>query len=196
MATVDEELHQLEKDLRQLQIEYDTYFNGGRPRPPNDTEWRVQRLLKGFAEMGSQLKYAERFRYNTLAARYAKFREVWRRRARRMELGYLPYSYSRVPQELERQGPREPQPPLEPHARATRVTLSDPVKETEKVQSLYHAMVEARSRAGENPDLNFEQFHNFLRRKTAQLRKQMHCQKVQYQVSVQDGQAKLKAKGL
>ena len=32
MATFDEELSQLEKDIRQLKIEYDQYFGGGRKR--------------------------------------------------------------------------------------------------------------------------------------------------------------------
>jgi len=29
MATIDEELAQLERDIRQLKIEYDMYFGGG-----------------------------------------------------------------------------------------------------------------------------------------------------------------------
>ena len=33
MATIDEELGQLERDIRQLKIEYDQYFGGGRKRP-------------------------------------------------------------------------------------------------------------------------------------------------------------------
>lgn len=30
MATIDEELGQLERDIRQLKIEYDQFFGGGR----------------------------------------------------------------------------------------------------------------------------------------------------------------------
>ena len=33
MATTDEHLSQLEKDIRQLKIEYEQYFGGGRPGP-------------------------------------------------------------------------------------------------------------------------------------------------------------------
>jgi len=32
MATIDEDLSQLEKDVRQLKIEYEQYFGGGRAR--------------------------------------------------------------------------------------------------------------------------------------------------------------------
>ena len=34
MATIDDELSQIERDIRTLKIEYEQYFGGGRPRPP------------------------------------------------------------------------------------------------------------------------------------------------------------------
>ncbi|MCH7765276.1 MAG: hypothetical protein IH916_01810, partial [Acidobacteria bacterium] len=49
MRPVEEELTQLEKEIRRLKIEYDSYFAGGRPRAPSETEWRVQKGLKQFA---------------------------------------------------------------------------------------------------------------------------------------------------
>lgn len=196
MSTIEDELGQLEKDLRQLQIEYDTYFSGGRPRPPTDTEFRVQRSLKRFAEMGGRLRYADRFRYNNLASRYAKYSEIWRQRSRRVEAGYSPYGYSKVARELEKQRLAEAERRHQARARVhpACVSLRDPLKEREKLQLLYHAMVEAKSQAREAGDINFEQFSKFVRRKTQQLQKQMNCQTVQYEVSVQNGRVKLKAK--
>lgn len=198
MATVDEELTQLEKDIRQLQIEYDTFFTGGRPRPPADTEWRVQRLIKKFAEMGGKLKYAQRFRYNNLAARYAKYSEVWRQRLRRVESGRSAFGYSKVARELEEQRLAEAEQRHQRRAQASSaaVAVTDPLKDTEKVQALYHTMVEAKKKAGESADVDFEQFHKFVRAKTDQLKQQMHCDKVQYEVSVEGGHVKLKAKGV
>ena len=38
MASIDDDLSQLEKDIRQLKIEYEQYFGGGPPRPPADTQ--------------------------------------------------------------------------------------------------------------------------------------------------------------
>src|SRR5262249_59339970 len=62
MATIDEELAQLERDIRQLKIEYDMYFGGGRKRPPNEVEWRIELLVKRYSERGGELKFAQRFR--------------------------------------------------------------------------------------------------------------------------------------
>ena len=202
-ATTDEQLTQLEKDIRQLQIEYDTYFTGGRPRPPADTEWRVQSTIKRFSEMGDKLKFAERFRFNGLASRYAKYSEIWRQRAKKVEAGHSAYSYSKVARELEAKRLAEAERKHEAYLhgergepKAGRVAFSDPLKETEKMQELYHTMLDAKGKAGEKADVNFEQFHAFVRNKTEQLKKQMGCQKVEYEVSVEAGQVKLKAKGV
>lgn len=197
MATIDEQLTQLEKDIRQLQIEYDAYFCGGRPRPPSDTEWRVQLQIKRFAEMGGKLKYAQRFRYNNLAARYAKYSEIWRQRARRVEAGHSAFAYSKVARELEQKRLEEASRQHEARLRRTtaHVAFTDPLKEAEKVQSLYRTMMEAKKEAGEKADIDFEQFHKFVRKKTEQLKKQMGCKQVEYSVSLEGGRVKLTAKG-
>jgi len=48
--TVDEELQVLDESIRRLKIEYDVYFGGGSKKPPADTEWRVQSLLKKYSD--------------------------------------------------------------------------------------------------------------------------------------------------
>src|SRR6266852_6311437 len=50
MATIDEELSQLERDVRQLKIEYEMFFGGGRKRPPTEIEWRIELITKRYAE--------------------------------------------------------------------------------------------------------------------------------------------------
>jgi len=72
---------------------------------------------------------------------------------------------------------------------------SDPLREPEKVQELYRTLVEARQKAGEKAEVNFEQFHRFVRQKTEELKRELGCQQVEYAVEVEGGQVKLKAKG-
>jgi hypothetical protein len=50
MATIDEELGQIERDIRTLKIEFEQYFGGGRSRPPTDTQWRLETNLKRYAD--------------------------------------------------------------------------------------------------------------------------------------------------
>jgi hypothetical protein len=85
MATIDEELGQLERDIRQLKIEYDQFFGGGRKRPPTEIEWRIDLLVKRYAERGGELKFAQRFRFNNLSQTYAKYKDIFRKTAQKEE---------------------------------------------------------------------------------------------------------------
>ena len=48
--TIDEELSGMERDIRQLKIEYDQFFGGGRKRPPTEIEWRIEQVIKRHGE--------------------------------------------------------------------------------------------------------------------------------------------------
>src|SRR6202035_4954737 len=87
MATIDEELGQLERDIRQLKIEYDQYFGGGRKRPPTEIEWRIETLVKRYSERGGELKFGQRFRYNNLSQTYAKYKDIFRKKLQQKEEG-------------------------------------------------------------------------------------------------------------
>src|SRR6202171_172880 len=87
METVDEEMSQFEKDIRQLKIEYDQYFGGGRKRPPTEIEWRIELLIKRYAERGGELKFGQRFRYNNLSQTYAKYKDIFRKKLQQKEEG-------------------------------------------------------------------------------------------------------------
>lgn len=207
MASIDDDLNQLEKDIRQLKIEYEQYFGGGRPRPPSDTVWRIEQMVKRYSEMGGRVSFAQRFRYNNLAQTYAKYQEVFRKRMKQKEEGVVHRAYGAAAKalEAEREKTRPPAPPpgSAPAAAATRAqggeyvaAWSDPDRESDKVQELYKALVEAKQKAGEQTDsLTLESFQQFVRNKTAQLKQQKKgADQVEYSVSTEGGQVKLKAR--
>ena len=68
--TVDEELNQLEDNLRRLKIEYDIFFGGGSKRPPNDLDWRVQSAFKRHSD-SQRLSFSQRFKFNSMQQKYA-----------------------------------------------------------------------------------------------------------------------------
>src|SRR5260370_16149129 len=80
MATIDEDLSQLERDIRQLKIEYDMYFGGGHKRPPTEIEWRIELIVKRYGERGGDIKFGQRFRFGNLAQTYAKYKYVFLKR--------------------------------------------------------------------------------------------------------------------
>ena len=80
MATIDEDLSQIEKDIRRLKIEYEQFFGGGRPRPPADTQWRLESLMRRYNERTAELSFGQRFRFTNLTQTYAKYVDMWRKK--------------------------------------------------------------------------------------------------------------------
>ena len=84
--TLDQQLARLEVDIRRLKVEFDIFFNGGIKHPPYDTRNRVETTLNRLGDDRS-LTYAHRYKYNSLAARFAAFRDMWRRSMQSREEG-------------------------------------------------------------------------------------------------------------
>jgi hypothetical protein len=196
--TIDEDLNQLERDIRQLKIEYEQYFGGGKSRPPADIEWRIDTLIKRYGDRGAEMNYGHRFRYSNLVQMYTKYREIFRKRLKQKEEGTVQRHFGAAAREIEAERARKrgisekkPDDARLPFA----VSWKDPESEAKKVQQLFEAFREAKTRAGEETEsLTIEAFQRFVRQKTDQLKKQQHANEVEYEVSVEGKHARLKAR--
>jgi hypothetical protein len=206
-VTTDEELNVLDTQLRRLKIEYEIYFSNPTKKPPTDIEWKVLALLRKFSD-GGRMNFTQRFRYNEMAQRYAIYSDLWRKKSRIREEGY------RRPQDalLSVQGVRSAEEELKPQhpkaygvSRAAAAAAAAPSSphytlhsvdqtEREQVERLYNTLVAAKKNAGESVTGSVDSFATFVQKKTEQIRKQYHCDSVEYSVELADGHVKLKAK--
>jgi hypothetical protein len=199
MATIDEDLGQLERDIRQLKIEYDQYFGGGRKRPPTEIEWRIDQSIKRYSERGGELKFAQRFRFNNLSQTYAKYKDIFRKKVALKEEGKIQRHFGAAAKEIEaarakREAEEHAAAASPPESKSFRMTCSEPERETEKVEQLYQAFLQAKQTAGEETGkLSRSSFNEFVLKKTKELQKQKNCRDVEYLVEVVEGQVKLKA---
>ncbi len=181
--TVDEELNKLDDDLRRLKIEYEVYFNGGSPRPPRDTLYRVETVIKRYTSDQSKLNFSQRYRFQSLVQKYAVNAQLWRRKLQEKEEGRGQFAAQR--RDLEE---------MMASGGNVRVVCANPEREPEKVEQLLKAMVDARRQVGERVDnLDPVAFQRFVAEKTKQIKESMRCDKVQFSVTVEDGKVKFKA---
>jgi hypothetical protein len=199
-VTVDEELSLLEESVRRLKIEYDVYFGGGAKKPPSDTEWRVQSLVKKHSD-GHKMNYAQRFKYNSIVQKYSLFNGLWQQKLKIKEEGYrrpqdakLGIAGMRIDQEhaaaaaLEAKGETQEE-------KAFRTSCSDVNADHDNVERLFNAMMAAKKKSGEpGGNASFDSFKAFVQKKTDQIRKDYGCHAVEYSVEMENGQVKLKAK--
>jgi len=195
--TVDEDLAQLERDIRQLKIEYEQYFGGGKTRPPADVEWRIDTLMKRYSDRGADMNYGQRFRYGSLTQMYSKYRQIFRKRMKEKEEGTVHRHFGAAAREIEAQRAQAraqtANSPAEPDWFS--ISWEDPDREKKKVEQLFKAFRDAKVRAGEDTaPLTMEAFQRFVRQKTDQLKKQQHAHEVEYIVTVEGKHARLKAR--
>jgi hypothetical protein len=183
--TPDEQLTRLEDDIRRVRIEFDIFFNGGAKRAPYDTKGRVETLLKRLGD-DRTLTYAQRYRYNSLAARYNAFRDLWRRTMQGREEGRDQVSAARAQVKSETNTQ-----PIE----AVSFVCLDAHREIEVVKNLYTSLLEAKRRCGEpTENLSFPKFHRLIASKADALKEQGGCDRVRFSVAVEGGHVSFKAR--
>jgi hypothetical protein len=183
--TPDEQLTRLEDDIRRLRVEFDIFFNGAAKRPPYDTKGRVETILKRLGDDRS-LTFAQRYRYNSLAARYNAFRDLWRRTMQGREEGRDPVSAARAHVKKET---------MRHQVEAVSFVCNDAHHEVEVLKNLYNSLVEAKKSCGEpTEDLSFPKFHRLIASKADGLKQQFGCERVRFSVAVEDGHVSFKAR--
>jgi len=220
MASIDEDLNAIERDIRTLKIEYEQFFGGGRSRPPTDTQWRAETLMRRYTERMGDMSFAQRFRYNNLMQTYAKYSDMWRKKTAQREAGTMPRHFGAAAKAIEAERARKAQAQAPQTAHAARehgvavaeadaaahaaeakrvaqafaMSFSDPARETDKVEQLYKKLIEARTETGEKAGApSLKDFERFVRKKTKEL-KDKGGHEIEYTVSIESGKVKLKAR--
>ncbi len=193
---VMEDLDLLEKQIRQLQIEWEKFFGGVERKPPNDLRARVEALVRKYAN--AELRNnAERFRYQTLSSRYNTFNELWSKRLRALEEGRPmglhgaqlhhvppPAPPTVAPAAVERKAARE----------AGEVRVKDPLGDAGAVRTLFDRFLAAREAAGETGAVKFESFQKIITQQASRILTEKGAQAVDFRLETKDGKVSLKAR--
>ena len=186
----DDDLSRLERDIRQLKIEFEQYFGGGKKRPPAEIEWRIEQVIKRYGDRAAQMNYGQRFRYGNLTQTYVKYREIFHKRMQKREEGKVDRHFGAAARAIQAERARAPR----AAAPSIAIACSDLERETGKVDELYRVFREALETSGESVErLSREKFEKFLLQKSEQIRKQ-RGQQIEFVVSVENGKTRLKAR--
>jgi hypothetical protein len=182
----EEDLTNLEEWLRRLKVEYDIFFNGHRKRPPDDLRARVEKVVKKLSEC-SEMSFQERFRYNTLVARFYVFRDLWRRTIQEREIS--------AAEALPEKGKASAEGTAGLESGGIHVSLTDPVMEEEKVRQLYEGLLRMRgTRTQEALRITYPQFAKYITNQTRDIRERFKCSSVMFTVAFEDDAIKFTAK--
>jgi hypothetical protein len=182
---IDEELDELDHDLKRLRVEYDQYFLGILKRPPEVLQGRVQKVIVKYANQTLRKTY-HKFRFNQLNSKFQIHRQQWGRTMRQIENGtYKGHLFRARLHERER-GISDATPnPLK---------APPPQERPGAIDKLFEAFTAARKRAGDNsaaPDR--AKLAEIVKKQTAALKQKHPGAKVKFRVSIEGNKAKLVA---
>ena len=191
-----EDLDRLDTTMRQLQVKWDLFFNGQEKKPPSDLQSQVEQLIKRYAN--SEIRNnGERFRYQSLSARYTTFNELWQKRLRAREEGKAFGVHGIRAEQLPPPKPAAPPPAASaqrPGPAPGEIRVGDASRDEDAVQQLYNRFVEERIRAGEAHAPHFENFRDLIRQQTERIRAEKGAQAVDFRLETRDGKVSLKAR--
>jgi hypothetical protein len=191
-----EDLEAIEKQMRQLQIEWDKFFGGIEKKPPTDLKTRLEAVIRRHANVEIR-NNTERFRYQTMVAKYNTLSELWSKKLRAREEGKAFGVHGLKADVL----PPPPAPaPAAASPRALRPAgggefrVANPESDIAAVKALYENFLAARQKAGEHAVVKFESFQKLIGQQASRILSDKGAQAVDFRLETKDGKVSLKAK--
>jgi hypothetical protein len=200
MAGFSEELDGLEQSIRKLQIEWEKFFGGVERKPPVDFATRVERLIRRYA--GEEFRSnGERFRYQSLTARYNTFNELWQKRLRAREEGRPVGIHGTRAEHIAMERQAAAHQAVAPTAAAParrpadgEVRVGDPARDEASVKLLFNQFIEARKVTGEGGAMRYENFQKIIAQQSARILAEKGASAVSFRLETKNGKVSLKAK--
>ena len=203
MSALEEDLARIEEGTFKLQKDWDRFFSGQERKAPFEAKQRLDRLIRRY--IGVEIRNnVERFRFQSLTARYNTLSDLWNRKLRAIEegrpLSSMQLKHVRDAEEAivaraapvapQAQGSRGSETPGPARSEIRLSTLRD---DDGGVRDLYAQFKAARESVGE-PEVRFESFKKLISQQRARLLDEKDAVAVDFRVAVQDGKVALKAK--
>jgi hypothetical protein len=186
LTDVQKDLQLLAAGLKQLEAEYNMFFSGRIPRPPLETRNRVTALVKKW-DRGYIQAAADRFQFDTLQRRFQTFIDLWDRGLRSREEGRAG-PFAQPP-------PRAVAKPKPPDQKIVHVTsFADPMREMDKLHTLYDSLMDARREAGDDV-VPFHRFAALVKDQVAKVQS-TGVPEVAFRVAMVDGKVNFTVRGM
>ena len=201
MSALEEDLTRIEEGTFKLQKEWERFFSGQERKAPFESKQRLDRLIRRY--IGVEIRNnIERFRFQSLTAKYNTLSDMWNRKLRAIEEG-RPMTSTQLKQarDLADATGTQPPTPLAPSARSTEtqpparneIRLSTLRDDEQGVKDLYEQFRTARASVGES-EVKYESFRKLITQQRTRLLDEKDAVAVDFRIAVQDGKVALKAK--
>ncbi len=201
MSALEEDLSRIEEGTFKLQKDWERFFSGLERKAPFEAKQRLDRLIRRY--IGIEIRNnVERFRFQSLTAKYNTLSDLWNRKLRAIEEGrHVPSQWKArdVPAEAPVAVAGSAGMPADlssaPAAARDRaeIRISTLREDDQGVRSLYEQFKAARAAVGES-EVKYESFKKLISQQRSRLLDEKDAIAVDFRVAMQDGKVALKAK--
>ena len=201
----EREMAHLEAEIRRLEAEFNMFFAGRLPRPPWETRAKVAALVKRHDQSFIR-NTADRFRFDSLQNRYAKFLELWERQMTNRELGRPTLGARRQPapaaadpkakddkqkdEKHKDEKSKDEKKKGEKHKDEKPKDEKTKEKADDRVKQLYEQLAEAKKQVGEKP-IDMDRLAALVKAQTDKFKAE--GKDVAFKVALKDGKVQLTA---
>jgi hypothetical protein len=171
-------LDQLGRDIQQLRVDFERFFNGALPFPPDELRGRVQAQIRQLRGMTSLATAVDSFRLGDMEARFNSYNELFNRRVRDNEEGRHPAARPAPAPASRRYDPEQG------------IVFGDRI-DPRAAEALYQGLAAS---PGDSPRFDLDSFQTYLARQVNAIREKTGCAQVQFRLAAEDGKIKLKAR--
>ena len=171
-------LDQLGRDVQQLRVDFERFFNGALPFPPEELRGRVQAQIRQLRGMSNLATAVDSFRLSDMEARFNSYNELFNRRLRDTEEGRHAAARPAAPPSPRRYDP------------AQGIVFGDRI-DPQAAEALYQGLAAS---PGDAPRFDLDSFQTYLARQVTAIREKTGCTQVQFRLAAEDGKIKLKAR--
>ena len=187
----EEVLDKVDHDIDTLRIQFEQYFMGSRKKMPENERTSLQYRLRRMANIPTS-NYAIKYQFQQLVAKFNSYNQYWNRLIQRLESGQMSREKLKLylatgPMEEKEEEKKKPEPaPEKPVAR--------PDLAPERLDQVYQQLLEAKRQQNQQLTMSKEKLEQTLKKQIEQIKEKHKGKKLEFDVVVEAGQAKLRAK--
>ncbi len=185
-------MDEVEQKMFLLKIDYEKYFSGIERIEPLREREEVRRLIRDMLDDPMRATQ-QRFKYQTLKARFQSLELYWTRNLIQIERGTHPKMKFRADLHA-KPAATAAAPTISPEQQEVLRQRQEKMEREERAYKLvFEKYIEARGRCGQSTDLSFDAVREALHKQVRLIKSTYQTESVKFRILVEDGKAKVKA---
>lgn len=189
---VGNDMDEAEQKMFLLKIEYEKFFSGiERIEPMRDRE-EIRRIMRDLS-LETMTAATQRFRYQSLKARFQSLELYWTRNLVQIERGTHPKMKFRAAVNAKAAAAPVPETLTAEQQEVLRQRQERSEREERAYKMVFEKYMEARAKCGQSTELSFEAVREALHKQVRLIKSTYQTENVKFRILIEEGKAKVKA---